>query len=251
MAIPPKFIPSDLYDLYTMNGTIDLYDWYIDERTPIDKNTTLVWTNSLINSYINKFTFKNIYENKLLEESYKGASLDHVQAISKYSEFIKNKDVAVIGSQRPWIEAILLNAGVKSVTTIEYNVPSGDNTIIKTLSYDDFCIGDIKYDSIFSYSSIEHSGLGRYGDKLNPNGDMETMKHIYNALNDNGRVFIGFPVGKDAIVWNAHRVYGEKRLKLLFSQFEEVEWMALDKSYIYNCQPQNNGPHPLIILRKK
>ena len=38
------------------------------------------------------------------------------------------------------------------------------------------------YDVIISYSSLEHSGLGRYGDYLNPNGDLETMDEIYNHL---------------------------------------------------------------------
>jgi len=27
------------------------------------------------------------------------------------------------------------------------------------------------FDMVFSFSSIEHDGLGRYGDPLNPNGD--------------------------------------------------------------------------------
>jgi hypothetical protein len=61
---------------------------------------------------------------------------------------------------------------------------------------------------------------------------------------------MGFPVGRDAIVWNAHRVYGPKRLELLFKNFNEIEWIGMNKDYIYMCSPENNGPHPLIVLKK-
>ncbi len=32
-----------------------------------------------------------------------------------------------------------------------------------------------KFDIMVSFSSLEHSGLGRYGDELNPWGDLITM----------------------------------------------------------------------------
>ena len=33
--------------------------------------------------------------------------------------------------------------------------------------------GDQQYDCVASFSSVEHSGLGRYGDELNPFGDLQ------------------------------------------------------------------------------
>ena len=166
-----------------------------------------------------------------------------------YKSHIINKDVAVIGSLLPWLEAIIINMGAKSVTTIEYNKPTSTD-LIKTVTYDEFTKSNDKYDSIFSYSSIEHSGLGRYGDPLNPNGDIETMSFIHSHLNDNGLAFIGVPVGKDAIVWNAHRVYGHIRLSLLFKGFKELQWFGDSKTYLDQCSLQNNGPQPVIVIQK-
>ena len=247
---PPRQIPSELYNDYTMNGTIDVIDRYLDDSNNSINNP--MWSNNIIQTFVGIYTFSNITSQDFtIVEPYPGCSKLHVEACEKYSDNIKNKNIAVIGSITPWIEAILINAGAKSITTVEYNVPECNHDIIKTISYDDFCISNEKYDSVFSFSSIEHSGLGRYGDPLNPNGDIETMNHIHNSLKDGGMVFIGFPVGRDAIVWNAHRIYGPKRLELIFKDFNEIEWIGLNKDYIYSCPPQRNGPQPLIVLKKK
>jgi len=250
MSVPPRQIPSELYDKYTMNKSIAVFDWYIDERTPVDKKQTLLWTDDYIQSYINRFTFENIANRTFGGEGYFNASRDHVEVCKKYKDSVYNKNIAVIGSQTPWIEAILINAGAKTVTTVDYNKPGCNHSIIKTITYDDFCNSTKVYDSIFSYSSIEHSGLGRYGDSLNPDGDIEAMNVIHNHLVDSGHLFLGVPVGRDALVWNAHRVYGPVRLELLLNSFIVIEWIGVNKNYIYSCAPDNNGPHPIIVCKK-
>jgi len=250
MSIPPRFIPAELYDKYTMNNSIAIFDWYIDERKPVDIRQTLIWSNEYIQSFIDRFTIENIISKTFGYEGYKDASLYHTEVLKKYKHSIYNKNVAVIGSQTPWIEAILINGGAKSVTTVDYNKPECNHSIIKTITYDDFCNSNELYDSIFSYSSIEHSGLGRYGDSLDPDGDITAINVIYNHLSDSGYLFLGIPVGCDALVWNAHRVYGPKRLKLLLHNFNEIEWIGLEKDYIHTCSPDNNGPTPIIVLKK-
>jgi hypothetical protein len=248
----PYYIPEDMKNSYTLNGQIPIYDWYLNDVIPTN---TIQWSNVYIQSFIDRFTLKNVKNGKTKGETYNGAAKFHLQAFEKYMDSIKNKKVAVIGSQSPWIEAILVNCGAKEVTTVEYNVPICNHDIIKTISYTDFCNSSEKYDSIVSYSSIEHAGLGRYGDPLNPNGDIETMEQIYRSLNDGGLCFVGFPVGKDYLVWNAHRIYGEIRLKLMYlDKFKELEWIGCDKNYIHTCSEQRGNPNynlqPIIILQK-
>jgi len=245
----PRQIPENMMNAYTLNGQIPVYDMYFND---VVSENTVVWSNEYLQSFIDRFTVQNIINWQTGGESYGGASNLHLYAFIRYIDFIKDKKVAVIGSQCPWIEAILVNCGAKEVTTIEYNVPICNHNIIKTISYNDFCKSSEKYDAIVSYSSIEHSGLGRYGDPLNPNGDIETMQHIYRSLNDGGLCFVGFPVGKDALVWNAHRIYGEIRLKLIYlDKFIEREWVGCDKSYIYTCSNEPKWEmQPVIILQK-
>ena len=247
MKGPVRKIPSALYDAFTMNRTCAVYDLYFDHSTP--SITTSNWTNDFVQSFLDRFTVNNIKKKLHGKEDYNNGAIYHVISIEKYP--IKYKNVAVIGSITPWIEAILLNCGAAHVTTVEYNVPICNNDKITTISYEDFTKSLTKYDAIFSYSSIEHSGLGRYGDHLNPNGDLEAMSHIRNKLVDNGLLYLGVPVGKDAISWNAHRVYGPKRLKLLTTGFTDLEWIGEKRSYITSCAAKKNGPQPIMILKKK
>lgn len=233
-------VSEELLKIYTMNGTIPIYDWYINET----ESSTINWTDEVVDDFLSRFTKENIISGKHGRESYNDGSLMHVKAFEKYK--ITGKKIAVIGSLTPWIEAIAINFGNTDVTTVEYNVPICNK--IKTISYDDFVNSSEKYDVILSYSSIEHSGLGRYGDPLDPEGDLKTMSEIHRHLKEYGLLLLGVPIGKDCITWNAHRVYGKKRFELLFKDFIELEWIGYDKSFLDNCGPSNNGPQPIIIL---
>jgi hypothetical protein len=89
MSVPPRDIPSELYDKYTLNKTISVFDWYIDERTPVDKTQTLIWTDDYIQSYINRFTFENIANKTFGGEGYLNASRDHAEVCKKYKDYIE------------------------------------------------------------------------------------------------------------------------------------------------------------------
>ena len=67
----------------------------------------------------------------------------------------------------------------------------------------------------FSYSSIEHSGLGRYGDTIDPDGDIKTLKKITPFMTHEAKFLIAIPLGQDSILFNRHRVYGLRRLKMI------------------------------------
>lgn len=77
-----------------------------------------------------------------------------------------------------------------------------------------------QFDAALSISSFEHDGLGRYGDPLNPNGDLEVMSNMLSVIKDNGLFFLSVPVGQDTLVWNAQRIYGPLRLPKLLSYWK-------------------------------
>lgn len=241
---PPRQIPEDLYDEFTMDGKCKVYDWYFNHSSPNKEGSN--W-DEIIDTYLLRFKNEKIFENLHGQEPYAYGSLLHVQAISKYP--VMGKSVAVIGSLTPWVECILLNNGARDVTTVEYNVPKFTKySNLKTISYEDFCKSESRYDAIFSYSSIEHSGLGRYGDPLNPNGDIETLIEIRNHLTKDGLLYLGIPVGKDAIAWNAHRIYGPLRLELISKMFDELDWFGVvSKDFLKNPPETIAGPQPIIV----
>ena len=241
---PYEQIPSELINEYTMDGKIPILNWYINGKNDLNNQ---LWTTEYLNNYLNNFTSIKIKNNTHGEEPYPGAALWILKAIEKYN--INNKKVAVIGTLIPWIEAILLNFN-NIVTTVEYNVPIVDYNNLNAISYWDFLKTSNIYDCIITYSSVEHSGLGRYGDPLDPNGDIKTMQDIHKNLISNGTLIWGAPVGHDALVWNAHRIYGKIRMPILFNGFKELEWIDVDKHSILNQSLQNNSINPVIVLNK-
>lgn len=68
--------------------------------------------------------------------------------------------------------------------------------------------GNELYDSISSLHAIEHFGLGRYGDEINPVGHIHGLENIIKLLKPGGNLYISFPIGNnDEVFFNAHRVF--------------------------------------------
>ena len=140
---------------------------------------------------------------------------------------VKNGHVLVIGSQSPWIEAILLVLGAKKITTLEYSKIISQHPQIDIVTPEElrkqFNAGNIpQFDAMVSFSSLEHSGLGRYGDALNPYGDLITMAKTWCLTRPGGRALVGIPSGMDLINFNANKLYGRIMLPHLFANWNQI-----------------------------
>lgn len=77
-----------------------------------------------------------------------------------------------------------------------------------------------KTDSVRSLSCLhvlEHVGLGRYGDALDPNGDCKAAGELARVLAPAGQLLMVVPVGRPRVNFNAHRVYSYEHVLKLFS----------------------------------
>ena len=80
---------------------------------------------------------------------------------------IGEKHILVIGSETPWIETMALHhLGAKKVTTLDYHKMKCEDPRINLIHASEFNSLFLKnelpqFDAIVSFSSIEHSGLGR------------------------------------------------------------------------------------------
>ena len=63
-------------------------------------------------------------------------------------------------------------------------------------------------DSLSCLHAIEHFGLGRYGDPINPVGHITGFKNLLKMLKPKGILYISFPISsEDQVLFNAHRVF--------------------------------------------
>lgn len=95
-------------------------------------------------------------------------------------------------------------------------------------------------DSIPSLSCmhvLEHVGLGRYGDPLDPEGDRKAAGELRRVLSPGGTLLAAVPVGKSRIQFNAHRIYSFDQVSDLFAglkleDFSLITDLAEDGGFI-------------------
>lgn len=77
--------------------------------------------------------------------------------------------------------------------------------------YIDYC------DSLSCLHALEHFGLGRYGDKLDPDGHLKGLDNLHRILRSDGLLYLAVPIGPSRIEFNAHRVFGVPQLTQMVS----------------------------------
>lgn len=84
--------------------------------------------------------------------------------------------------------------------------------------------------------TVEHIGLGRYGDPLDPDGDLKAIAELKRVLAVGGNLLFVVPVGGTAkIMFNAHRIYTYGQIVGYFSDLQLVEFSLIPDT------PQSNG----------
>jgi len=88
-------------------------------------------------------------------------------------------------------------------------------------------------DSIPSLScmhTIEHVGLGRYGDPLDPDGDIKACRELSRVLSPGGSLLFVVPIGNTATIqFNAHRIYTYELVGSLFPDLELEEYSFIQE----------------------
>jgi SAM-dependent methyltransferase len=88
-------------------------------------------------------------------------------------------------------------------------------------------------DSVASLSSlhvIEHIGLGRYGDPIDPDGSVKAAREIVRVLAPGGCAYISVPIGRSRVQFNGQRVFVATDVVRLFDGLELVEMAMVDAS---------------------
>jgi hypothetical protein len=87
-----------------------------------------------------------------------------------------------------------------------------------------------KTNSIKSLScmhTLEHIGLGRYGDPLNPDGDLKAITELSRVCAIGGNLLLVVPVGQKKILFNAHRIYNPREFANYLEGFEVMDFSLI------------------------
>ncbi len=111
-----------------------------------------------------------------------------------------------------------------------------------------------RVESLSCLHTLEHFGLGRYGDSIDPTGHLKGFQNLVDLLDPEGVLYLSFPISnRERVEFNAHRVFhpesvfswpGSEKLQL-----EEFSWvddhgdfhessstrLAIDANLTYGC----------------
>lgn len=234
---PPRRIPPQLYQAFTLDGQIPVVFSYHNESRTSDQ--ALIYEYEVVEQLKEKALRREINYYGLTDQ-YLYAALD------LYHSYIQGKRVAIMGSNVPWYEAVILAYGGSPVI-IEYNKIVSQHPSIQAMTVAEYEESLEQFDAILSISSYEHDGLGRYGDPIQPDGDLQAMEKTKKMLKPKGILFLAVPIGRDCLVWNAHRIYGEKRLPMLLTGWKVLDTFGFQKWDLH----REGFEQPIFVLEQR
>jgi len=88
-------------------------------------------------------------------------------------------------------------------------------------------------DCLSCLHTLEHFGLGRYGDDIDPDGWSTGLENLQKILKKGGVFWLSVPIGVERVEFNAHRVFDPRTIhKLALDlglELEEFAFLCKDK----------------------
>lgn len=82
---------------------------------------------------------------------------------------------------------------------------------------------------------VEHVGLGRYGDPIDPDAALQAMGELQRVVANDGILLFVTPVGRPRVCFNAHRVFSYQQVLTAFSD------LCLEQFALIPDSPRDGG----------
>jgi len=98
---------------------------------------------------------------------------------------------------------------------------------------------DNSVESLSSLHAVEHFGLGRYGDPVDPDACFRAMNNLARILRPDGHLYFSVPIGKERVEFNAQRVFSPQTILAHFGALKLLSFCAVDAKgdFVPKCQP--------------
>lgn len=154
---------------------------------------------------------------------YQGAWLSRKLSITAPREHIDiGSSVLTIGVLSGFVNIIFVDYRPLQVSLPGLRCRAGDITQMA------FANGSLN--SVSCLHVIEHIGLGRYGDRIDPEGSFKAANELQRVLEAGGSLYLSTPVGRDRVCFNAHRVFSPNTIFRMFSRLQLISFSCVDDS---------------------
>jgi len=93
--------------------------------------------------------------------------------------------------------------------------------------------------SLSCMHTVEHIGLGRYGDSIDPDGDIKAINELKRVTAVDGNLLFVVPIGKPKIIFNAHRIYEYSQIIEYFDGFDLKDFFLIPDDALKNGPIKN------------
>lgn len=100
---------------------------------------------------------------------------------------------------------------------------------------------DNSIESLSSLHTLEHIGLGRYGDKIDAFGDVKAAQELVRVLAPGGQLLMAVPVGVPRLIYNTGRVYSYEMVLDMFQPLKVKQfslWTDYPQEFITDANPE-------------
>jgi SAM-dependent methyltransferase len=150
-------------------------------------------------------------------------------------QILKHQPAAIldVGSYRLWLIGLMSHWNVTTVDVRARESVLSKETIINQ-DVLDLNLPPDSFDMVISLSTIEHFGLGRYGDRFDLDADQKAIQRMLRVLKPGGYFVFSVPItrGTPFIAFNSHRVYSVDMIRawepsLIYREERFVKKLAL------------------------
>ena len=232
-----------LYEIHNRVGCTDLsaIKEILSEKNYINYCVRFgIFENTFVNDDALKYNKLNIRPNFAIQDQYMwpiitekyayagGVNNYFFQDLWAAKRIIRSKvkEHFDIGSRLDGFIAHLLAADI-NVTMIDIREFPGEVERLNTIMDDATSLRQISDESIESMSalcSLEHFGLGRYGDEIDPEACFKCFDNIQRKLKKGGRLYLSLPIVKERVEFNAHRVFYASTVMACFNELHLEEF---------------------------
>jgi SAM-dependent methyltransferase len=144
---------------------------------------------------------------------------------------LRPKTILDVGSYRGFILGLLSHFDVTTVD-VRSRQPISEKETVVTCDAKKLTFPGNTFDLVVSLCTVEHIGLGRYGDDFDPDGDKAAMREMIRVLKPGGHLIFSTNMtrAQPSIAYNAHRIYSHEMLRKRCEGLTPVEERAFSPS---------------------